>query len=114
MRFELALDLNGIAYYGRVPQFFDHPGQCETFVLEEADWPLLSADFVDSANELCGTLLDNGDVDYFDACQCELLADWLSTRLDEGCNGRLRFLYEKLQGFAERAISLKTGIVVEL
>ena len=114
MKFELAINLDGVTFYGNVPDFFHCPrNHSELFLLEDSDWPLLSADFVDPVNKLCGTLLDNGDVDYLDAEQCKLLDKWLSDRLSRNCNARLRFLYEKLQSFVVRAIELGTGVVVE-
>lgn len=115
MKFELALNLDNVPYYGNVPDFFDCTDKkSEIFTLEPSDWPLLNSDFIDPINEQCETLLDYGDIDFLDVDQCKLLNKWLSDRLSRNCNTRLRVLYEKLQEFATRAIALGTGIVVEL
>lgn len=113
--FELFLSLIAVEYYGRVPNPKDGDlSQVEIFHLEENDWPLLNEDFVDSVNDLCGTLLDLGDVDFFDVEQCERLSTWLENQLfNEQVQGRLRELYTKLNGYAKRAAELGTGVVVE-
>lgn len=115
MKFELVLNLDGATYYGNIPDFFNCSSeQTEIFMLEDSDWPLLNADFIDPVNERCKTLLDYGDIDFFDVEQCRLLNEWLSDRLSKNCRGRLEVLYKKLQEFAARAVTLGTGVIVEL
>ena len=82
-------------------------------MLEESDWPILSQNYVDPVNGLCGTLLDYGDVDHFNQSQCARLKAWLEIQLSSGLDGRTRYLYEKLLGFATRAIEIGIVVLVE-
>ena len=115
MVFILALDLSDVDYYGHIPELpHDTCRKAEAFELDPSDWLLLDEDFIDPINALCGTLLDNGDVDYFNEAQCALLSNWLGIRLGQTLDTRLAVLYTKLKEFSDRAILLGTGVVVEL
>ena len=115
MAFELVKSLEGVSFYGNIPESFGAPeGSFEKYRIEESDVLLLNEDFVDSVNDACGTLLDYGDIDFFDAEKCKALKNWLVARLNRDCEDRLAELYGKLLDYAEQAIDLDTGIVVEL
>lgn len=116
MRFTLILDFTGMTYYGgKIPNTpFPPDSRIEEFTLNEQDCETLCGDFVDSINDYCDTLLDDGDIDYFDKAKCILLKSWLEKRLPSVSNERLKSLYGKLLEFANRAIELGTGVVVEL
>lgn len=90
----LILDFTGIeCTYGNIPNIPQAP---------------------DPVNEQCGTWLNYNDEDYFDKAKCILLKSWLEKRLPDVSNEQLKSLYGKLLEFANRAIELGTGVVVEL
>lgn len=114
--FQLIVDPSKvIGYYGDIPELpMERDGAYEEYRIDWNDMLALTDDFADPINELCGTLLDLGDVDYFDAVQCVKLKDWLETRLKRPCTSRLRKLYTVLLEYATRAIELGTGVVVDI
>lgn len=115
MHFELFLTLEGLCWYGNIPLSSGVPKRVsEKYQIEPSDVRLLDQDFVDPINDLCGTLLDDGDVDFFDANQCELLAGWLEERIGRLSDCRLAELYRILLEYANQAVSLGTGMVIEL
>lgn len=115
MTFELFHTLDGMGWYGHIPQAINAPaGSTEVYQLEDSDFGLLNRDFIDPVNDLCDTLLDDGDVDFFDAKKCALLIEWLEDRLKKPCPNRLREVYLRLLDYAKRAVELGTGVVVEL
>lgn len=105
-------------HYGRIPETSDAPADAYelcSFAIDPFDYfDLIDKDFVCPVDELCGALLDVGDVDYLDARQCELLVPWLAERLKRPCAYPLNEFYPKLLNFAQRAAKLGTGVVVEL
>lgn len=103
MELVLVLSLEGLNYYGYIPETFQaKPGQTESFELTEGDEDLLDKDFIGPIDRLCNSLIDPGDVDYLNAEQCKLMLGWLET------------IYRKLVEFANKAIELGTGIVFDL
>lgn len=115
MAFSLVKSLNHVSYYGNIPEPLPgYESDFDEFRLEQDDLILLNDDFVDPINETCGTLLDYGDIDYFDASQCKELCMWLEDRLGKDCDDRLAVLYRKLHEYAIKAVELGTGLVVEL
>ena len=116
MKFELFLSLKNMHWYGCIPCPKDGSGsEVEVYQLQESDSPLLEANFLEPVDALCDALLDYGDIDFFDADKCKKLSVWLEDQMTEGlATGRLRVLYEKLNEYAQRAIELGTGVVVEL
>lgn len=114
MWWTLFLDLNGDRWYGEIPEYDDPTGHVEVY---DVDWELhdiLLEQFAYPINEVCGTCLDDGDVDFFDKEQCVKLAGWLEGRLAGELDPRLREPYEKLLEYAKRAIELGTGVEVEM
>lgn len=77
-------------------------------------WNYFFADFVDPVDDLCDSLLDYGDIDYFNTESCEKLVPWLEDRLTRPCPDWAHMLYEKLLEYAREAVRLGTGVVVEL
>ena len=119
MYIALILNLSLInRYYGRIPETSDAPAnsyELHYFTFNPFDYfDLIDTDFVNPVNELCGALLDIGDVDYLDAQQCSILVPWLVKRLTQACPHPLDEFYTKLLDFAQRAVELGTGVVVEL
>ncbi len=115
MELILVLSLEGLDYYGYIPETFQaKPGQTESFELTDEDEDLLDQDFINPIDRLCNSLIDLGDVDYLNAEQCKLMLGWLEQRLTEPVASRLETIYRKLVEFANRAIELNTGIVFNL
>lgn len=115
MAFSLVKSLDHVSYYGDIPEPLPgYESDFDEFGLEQGDIILLKDDFADPINGICGTLLDYGDVDYFDAFRCKRLCLWLEGRFCMACDDRLAMLYRKLLDFASRAVELGTGVVVEL
>lgn len=108
MKFELFLTLENMHWYGYIPCPKDGDlSGVEVYQLEESDWPLPEANFLEPVDALCDALLDYGDIDFFDVDKCKKLSVWLEDQLaGNGATGRLRVLYEKLDEYARRAITL--------
>ena len=116
MEFVLFLDLNGLDYYGYIPEIPDNPiGRVEIFPLTNQwdDVDLFMND-LHEINEQCDALLDYGDVDFFNYEKCVKLKKWIVERLNKPIDTRYRELLEVLNGYCERAIELKTGVVIDL
>jgi len=115
MRFILFKSLNGVQYYGRIPECpVPADDTVDVFYLEESDLTFLMGELEEPVNKLCGTLLGIGDVDFFDASQSKLLAGWLEEREKEHLSGRQRLVYGTLLKYSREAERLGTGVVVEL
>lgn len=119
MRIELIIDLSHILhFYGNIPETFGAPA--ESYERHELAFDpdeyedVFDYDFVEPVDELCGALIDRGDVDYLTADQCDLLVPWLEKRLERSCPYPLDTFYPKLLEFARRAVELGTGVVVDL
>lgn len=114
--FTLFHDFDGVSYYGDIPEPpLELTPQVEHYSMELSDEDLLNKDFIDPVDQLCGALLDIGDVDFLNARQCRMLAAWLETRLTQKpLHPRLRAIYTALLDYAHRAITYDTGIVIEL
>lgn len=115
MTFTLIKDYTGLTYYGNIPNSPDPlDDRVEEFSLEESDAELLLKYFVQPMWYLVDSVLDDGDVDYFDKEKCAKMKPWLENELGKNKPERLKFLYEKLLDFVSRAIELETGVVIEL
>lgn len=114
--FELIKDLGAIThFYSGIPMTSNaQKSSYQLYEISAQDENLLMEDFVDAINDRCGTLLDYGDIDYFDASKCIQLKAWLDYRLSQPCAPRLRDLYTVLLDFATQAIRLGTGVVVTI
>lgn len=114
MTITLFLDLKNLDYYGDIPELPNNlEGRVETYHLsaEENEWLV---DDSMSINEKCNTLLDYGDIDFFDGKKCELLIEWIDKRETENISNNYKELLQNLKEYCQRAIDLKTGIVIEL
>ena len=81
---------------------------------EEERGDRFERDFLVPMNDLCGTLLGYGDVDYVDAEHCKRLLPWLAEKLGApGLTSEEREFCERLRDFADEAVALGTGVVVE-
>ncbi|MCF0216104.1 MAG: hypothetical protein HUK21_06480 [Fibrobacteraceae bacterium] len=116
MRITLILDYSGLTYYGNIPNtpFPPDPRIEEFRYIEDSDLDLLDEDFIDSINETCDVALDRNDVDYFDKAKCIKLKLWLENHLTEDAHPRLKDIYDTMLRYAQKAIELETGIVIEL
>lgn len=86
MRLKLFLTLKGVQYYGYIPFIKDGETtahRIENFELSSKDEDLLDEDFVIPINDLCGSLIGPGDIDYLNAKQCKLMLKWLEERLNK-------------------------------
>lgn len=112
MHFQLIKTQTPRVFYGDIPtDLLDN--EAETYMFDWDDMLIMLEDFRTPINDLCDTLFDMGDVDYLPANKCTLIIPWLESRLDT-CEGRLYDLYSKLLDYAQRAVELDTGVVVEL
>jgi len=115
MTLELIKSFEGLSFYGDIPETFNEPEEkVEKYQLQETDWLFLNKGFVDPINRLCDSTLDYGDVDFFNKDKCILMKSWLKDKLKQELTERERCLYSRLLDYTERAISLDTGIVIEL
>ncbi|PJM73707.1 hypothetical protein CS006_00475 [Bifidobacterium primatium] len=109
-------DLDNIeSYYGNIPNGpYGPKTHSEVYRMHESDRDPMDEDFTDPVNAICGSTLGYGDVDFFDARQCRLLAAWLETRLTQPIDPRLAEIYRRLDDYARRAVQYGTGVVIEL
>lgn len=114
MAIQLFLNLNGLKYYGNIPEKPENSsGMIEEYALSSDDIKLFIKD-IDSLDVACNALLDLGDVDYFNAEKCRKLIEWIRERFKQPVSARYREILETLMGYCERAIELNTGVVIEL
>lgn len=114
MAIQLFLNLNGLKYYGDIPEKPENPsGRVEEYALSSDDIKLFMKD-IGSLDAACNALLDLGDVDYFNAEKCGKLSEWIKERLEQPVSARYREILETLMSYCERAIELNTGVVIEL
>ena len=113
----LVLTLDGIEkYYGDIPEVGDYPDKYEeaSFYEDGLDDLYLDEHFALPVNELCGSILGYGDVDYLDANKCKKLISWLEENTKKESNAKVVEIYNKLKEFAKRAVDLNTGIIIEM
>lgn len=106
--------LVGFSYYGNIPEIPNtEDDRFEVFTLFFDDRDLLMP-FVFDINDACKTVLDYGDVDFFDSEQCRLLEEFINTINSNCLNQRQLKLFEVIKNYSKEAQTLKTGIVIEL
>lgn len=114
MSIQLFLCLDGLDYYGDIPEMPEDPnGIVEEYPLSSDDINMLISD-IDSIDSACNALLDYGDVDFFNCEKCKKLNDWIDNKLKDSIEQRYRKILEILKDFCNRAIELNTGVVIEL
>ena len=122
MLISLIIHPENLSYYGDIPEPpMQSDGNAEVYFpklqpFDDLDtlWPVLYDDFIVPIMDPCDMVLSLSDIDYFDTEHCKLLAAWLSERMKRPAPPILQDFYEKLLEYAERAIELGTGVVVEL
>lgn len=118
MILQLLLTLSGInKYYGHIPETYGHSDKIEEFELEnddrEIDW-YLDEHFAIPINEKCNSILGYGDVDFLDAEKCKVMIPWLKKNIKSESRKDIVLFYNKLLEFSNKAIELKTGIIIEM
>ena len=118
MTVQLVLTFNGVdKYYGDIPEISLYPDKFEEHQFgdaeKELDW-YLDEHFAMPVNELCDSLLGYGDVDYLDAKKCRKLIPWLEENIKKETKTEVIDIYNKLKEFANRAVDLSTGIIIEM
>ncbi len=114
MVIQLFLHLDGLKYYGDIPEKPENfDGIVEEYPLSVSDIKMLLND-VDSIDTACDVLLDYGDVDYFNCEKCAKLKEWIDCRLKSTLEPRYREILDVLKEYCSRAIEYNTGVVIEL
>ncbi len=119
MYFELIKTFDGVkSYYGKIPEMpydINSNEQFERFDFwfddkcdEEAFFELIY-----DLNTQCNSLLDDGDVDYFDGEKLNALKKWLDDNMSQLANDRVNAIFGVLKSYVETAIELNTMVVVE-
>lgn len=80
---------------------------------DDTYWPLLDKYFVNQVDILCDAIIDYCDPDYLNAEQCRKLSQWLDGQIADPPDTRLPPLYRKIKEYADAAVRLGTGIIVE-
>ena len=114
MAIRLFLDLNNLEYYGYIPEIPANPeGRIEEFKFVENDEEFFEQD-IDEIDSVCNALLDLYDVEFFNAEQCALLSNWIEERINKPIEPRYKEILEVLNNYCKRAVTLNTGVVIEL
>ncbi len=115
MTIRLAKTLDGMKMYDGVYDLCNEPiDRVEEYFIEENHLPYLLEHFVDQVNSECGTILDDGDYDFFNIEQCALLKTWINKELDAEVPEHIHTLYGVILGYIDRAILYNTGIAIDL
>ena len=115
MRLYLARTLEGIRMYGPIYDLGSAvPEKVDDYIMEmeEHDW--LLDNLVDEINSACDTLLDDGDVDYFDVDKCNNLLSLLDNLENDFVPEYCKRLLLTLREYATYAVENSTGIAIEL
>lgn len=114
MRFQLAKTLEGIRMYGPIPDLGSGwPDKVEEYYVDDKDDWFLDH-MAERINAACGTLLDDGDVDFINAESCAELMNMLHQLPDQFIPPDFSEPIAVLKNFAERAIAYGTGISIEM
>ena len=73
----------------------------------------METNFVDFAYKRWNSLLDCGDVDYYNVDQCKKIIPIMTEEIKKVKNNKVENMYNKLIEFSKRAIELNTGIIIE-
>lgn len=117
MKIELFYTLDTVDWYEDIPES-SSLAKNQYEIINDYDpliyWDELRGDeFMRPVNKLCGTLLDCGDIGFFNTANCIKLKNWLEARLDKPTTSYQHKFYTDLLDFATRAIQYKTGVVLE-
>ena len=117
MEFILFLTLNGIKIdtFGPHVDDINNDTRVEHYKSDmQLDDAALFLDDIDDIDRKCNSLLDYGDVEWFDAKQCKKLLEWINERLKKPIIPRYEKLLCVLKDFCSRAIELNTGVIIDL
>jgi len=115
MRLYLAKTLEGLNMYGPIYDLGSGvPDKVEDCVLGYAEQEWFLDNLVDEINAACDTLLDDGDVDFFDVEKCNKLISTLSDIREIKVPEYCEYMIDKLREYAVDAINYNTGIAIEL
>jgi len=108
---EMELDEYGFPDYPEPPD----PRIEETlFDIDESNMDVLEEELYKPINDLCGTILDMWEQEFFDKSACAKIKPWLEERLaNDDSSEILVEPYKKLLEYVTRAIDLNTGVVIE-
>ena len=113
MKVYLAKDLNNIPLYGDIPDLtVTESPIVESFSITDEEYSYLDKYFIDETNNVCNTLLDLGDYQYYSDNQCQLLLVWINNN-ESNCI-ELKAFYDRLKDYLSYAIDNHTGIAIEL
>lgn len=115
MNIYLAKTLEGMKRYGQIYDLSMEPEdrvEVISFGEDENRWFLKS--HVDNVNAACGTLLDDGDVDYIGEEGCKILIRYFEDVNTSDIESQYRQVIDSLLDYAKRAIQYHTGIVIEM
>ena len=117
MEFILFLSFNDVSFgdYGPIISNPEIDTRVECYKLENGwdDVDLFDED-INSINKKCNSLLDYGDIEFFDSEKCVLLESWIINRLAQPASLRYHELLEILRDYCHRASELKTGVYIDL
>ena len=114
MSFQLFLRLDGLNYYGDIPEIPEEPNEMvEEYFLSFEDIKMILND-IDSIDDYCNALLDYGDVEFFDCEKCKKLNEWIDRRVKDEIEPRYLEILKALETYCSRAIELNSGVVIEL
>ncbi|MDD7298176.1 hypothetical protein SAMN05720469_102172 [Fibrobacter intestinalis] len=108
--------LEGVDYYGDrpdAPEDGDPRAEFYDFDINREYWNILETDFINPVNDLCGSLLDFDEDDFFCVEQCVKLKTWIEKRFQQETCPALKPVYEKILEYAIKAIDLGTGIIIQ-
>ncbi|WP_288801157.1 hypothetical protein [uncultured Fibrobacter sp.] len=108
--------LEGVPYYGDRPDAIDNgDARIETydFSIGQEYEDLLEEDFINPMYNLCGSLVDIDESDFFDVEKCAMLVNWLENRFRQEVHPVLKPVYEKILEYAQKAIEYGTGIIIQ-
>ena len=114
MYFALILEYTGLTYYGDIPEIpYEPSSQVEMYRLSNEDLQSFLT-VVDDLDRFCNALIDNGDVDYFSGDKLLKLKEWLESYIKNIQERNLYNLLKILLEYTKKAITLNTGVVIEL
>ena len=108
--------LEGVDYYGDrpdAPEDGDSRAEFYDFDINREYWNILETDFINPVNDLCGSLLDFDEDDFFCVEQCVKLKNWIEKLFQQEICPALKPVYEKILEYAIKAIDLGTGIIIQ-
>lgn len=113
---QLILTFDGInKYYGKIPEMFNHTNNYEEYILvdENMDDSYFDDNFIMPINKICTSLI-GGDVEYLNVEQCKKLVPWIEKNINKFTITKGKEIVVKILEYANRAIYLNTGIIIDI